>query len=284
MTGSGPNRIVTRAALRYYGGKWRLADRIIGQLPRHRAYVEPFGGAMSVLLQKPPSAIEVYNDRDNEVTNFFEVLREQPEKLIPRIALTPFSRAEIDKACLPQTGRESAVERARRLYVRAWQSIHGAPAAGQMGWRYEVASFGGTRNIDVWNTAPDHLWPVVDRLRGVQIECDDWLNVVHRYDHPETLFYVDPPYPESTRGERWGKTAYKHELTDPQHAGLAMALHTIAGMVVLSGYDCPLYADLYGDWHKVTIPTTNQASKEATESLWISPAAQESQQQLRLDL
>ena len=265
-----------RAALRYYGGKWRLADWIVGHLPTHEGYVEPFGGAMSVLLQKPPSKYEVYNDADQEVVGFFRVLRERPDDLVRAVALTPFSRAEVDLACAPQDGTLDDVERARRLYVRAWQSIHGAPARGQMGWRHEITGASKRRNLDTWNTAPESLRAVAARLKAVQIECDDAFGVIPRFDRPGTLFYVDPPYVASTRGERWATCAYKHELGDAGHARLAAVLGGLQGMAVLSGYDCPLYDDLYtrNGWQKVTRPHTTQASQTVTECLWLSPNAQ----------
>lgn len=270
-----PRSAVTRAALRYFGGKWKLAEWILDYLPPHECYAEPFGGAMSVLLQKPPAKFEVYNDRDGEVCNFFRVLRETPDALIRAVDCTPFSRQEIDLACEPYDAADGSItplEAARRLYVRAWQSIHGAPAAGRMGWRYEVAAASKRRNVDAWRTAPAHLWSVVDRLKEVQLECDDALKLFARFDRPTTLWYVDPPYVASTRGARWATAAYKHELNDWQHEFLATTLKGLKGMVVLSGYACPLYDRLYGGWRTVTRQTTTQASKAATETLWLNPA------------
>ena len=102
---------VTRPALRYYGGKFRLAPWIIGHFPVHECYVEPFGGAMSVLLRKAPARYEVYNDLDREVVNLFRVLRERPEEFIRAIELTPYSRAEQLLAFEPAP--EDELERAR---------------------------------------------------------------------------------------------------------------------------------------------------------------------------
>ena len=87
---------ITRPALRYYGGKWAVADWVIRHFPHHDCYVEPYGGAGSVLLNKQPSPLEVLNDLDGETVNFFRVLREQPEALMRAIELTPFSREEYE--------------------------------------------------------------------------------------------------------------------------------------------------------------------------------------------
>ena len=92
-----------RPALRYYGGKWNLAPWIISHFPPHKNYVEPCGGAASVLLQKPRSPLETYNDLDGNVVNFFRVLRDKPEELIRQIELTPWSRDEFEICRNPST-------------------------------------------------------------------------------------------------------------------------------------------------------------------------------------
>ena len=108
----------------------------------------------------------------------------------------------------------------------------------------------------------------------MQLEHDDALAVLARYDTPETLFYVDPPYVASTRGARWATTAYAHELGDTDHRTLAEALHALQGMVVLSGYPCPLYDnELYPGWRTVDRKSAMQSSRMGTERLWCSPRA-----------
>lgn len=266
---------VTRSALRYYGGKWRLGAWILQHFPPHTCYVEPYGGAASVLLQKEPARFECLNDLDGEVVNFFRVVRDQPDEFRRQVELTPYARAEVVAACEEsQSAEASDLERARRLYVRAWQSIHGAPARGQMGWRYErAAGRGWSRTVvDAWNET-EGLLAIAARLKGVQVECDDALRVIRRFDAPDTLFYVDPPYPAETRSERWATAAYKHELAEADHRRLAELLRGVQGMVVLSGYACPLYAALYGDWECRTRPSAVQSSAVATECLWRNPAA-----------
>jgi len=259
-----------RPALRYYGSKWRLAPFVIGHFPPHTCYVEPFGGAAAVLLRKPPSYVEVYNDADEQVVTFFRILRERPEELIQAIERTPFSRAELARAYRP-AGDE--LEQARRFYVRAWQSRSGPSGQWRGGWRFERSDARHKTITASWNDTR-HLWAVARRLKQVCLECDDALQVIGRYDTPATLFYLDPPYPRATRA-RWGRTGYRHELSDEGHRRLAEELHGLQGLALVSSYPSALYEELYGGrgWHKAVREVRTEVKKTATEVLWISPRA-----------
>ena len=91
---------VPRPALRYHGAKWRLAPWVIGHMPPHKVYVEPYGGAAGVLLRKPRSYSEVYNDLDGDIVTLFRVLRDpmRREALIEALTLTPYAREEFELA------------------------------------------------------------------------------------------------------------------------------------------------------------------------------------------
>lgn len=128
----------------------------------------------------------------------------------------------------------------------------------------------------------DHLWPIVARLKQVQIECDEALRVIERFDGPETLFYCDPPYVPATRSRRWRHTAYEHECDDAYHRELAELLHGIEGLVLLSGYESELYQELYGDWATATRTAQADHSAQTTEWLWISPRTAEALRERRL--
>lgn len=263
---------ISRPALRYYGGKWKLADWIIGHFPPHSCYVEPFGGAASVLLQKPRSELEVYNDAGQWVVTFFRVLRERPEALLAAIEATPYSRAEFKAA---RRATDDPLELARRVYILAQQGRGGLMVKRSTGWRFQRD--GGARSMSVcddWQNV-DHLRAIARRLRDVQIECDDALAVIARYDSPSTLFYVDPPYLPETRANKWDRMIYEAELTDADHARLAAALAEIEGMAIVSGYPSPLYERLYGGWERVqTVATVNDGEGGSkVEALWINPRA-----------
>jgi DNA adenine methylase len=257
---------VRRPALRYHGGKWRAASWIMQFFPRHECYTEAFGGGGSVILQKVPAAHETLNDLDNEVINFFEVLRDQEAQLIRAIKLTPYSRQEQDRAWEPAVDR---LERARRFYIRCWQSFaSGTSNSDRTGWRFQRSEAGGASAVRSWNNI-DHLWAVARRLKEIQIENDHAYQVLKRYDAPATLHYVDPPYVWSTRG-RWAGKAYAHEMSDDDHRELAELLHSLAGYVVLSGYESDLYADLYPGW-QMQQKSEQTLTGGAVECLWLSP-------------
>lgn len=264
---------INRPALRYHGGKWRLARWITGFFPSHACYVEPFGGAASVLLQKEVSTHEVYNDLDGYVVGFFRVLREQPDVLINAIRWTPYSRAEF-KAAWADRGEAGTVEAARRLYIRAYQTFGNGTEEAHPTWRF-CKSKQQDRNHDgrsasrTWNDVAG-LYAIAERLKAVQIECDTALNVIHRFETPSTLFYVDPPY---VLGSRERSTAdYAFEMSDSDHASLSHHLRNISGHIILSGYNTELYRDLYPDWRMVSKRSMTVSNAARTEVLWLSPS------------
>lgn len=262
----------TRPALRFYGGKWKLAPWIIGWFPRtHEHYVEPYGGAGSVLLRKPRSFCETYNDLNRRVVAFFHVLRERPDELVHAISLTPYALAEYTQS-LDDPDPIDPLEAARRFYVRAMQGRSGPGAKYRSGWRRWKTPAGNAPPSLSW-TRTTHLYQVAKRLMGVQIENEPALNIIARYDSPITLFYLDPPYPTSARSQQWGNGGYVHEMSDKDHVQLAEVLHDLCGMVLISGYPCDLYTNLYADWHMVTTESYTDNNIQATEALWISPAA-----------
>lgn len=266
----------TRPALRYHGGKWLLAPWIIGHFPRHRIYVEPFGGAASVLLRKPVSYAEVYNDLDDEVVGLFRVLRapEDAARLIAALRLTPFARTEFVEAYLPS---ECPIERARRLVVRSFMGFgsDGHNGARPTGFRSNSNRSGTTPAHD-WINLPDALTSVVRRFAGVIIEHREAALVMTKHDGTETLHYVDPPYLQSTRsGARNSarRKNYRHEMSDDDHGPLLAVLRGLKGMVVLSGYPSAIYDAALPDWQRVERQALADGAKKRIEVLWLNPAA-----------
>lgn len=266
---------LTRPVLRWHGGKWMLAPWIIEHFPPHRIYVEPFGGAASVLLRKARSYAEVYNDLDGEVVNLFRVLR-GPEafELVRQIRLTPFARDEFNAA---YDEAVEPLEMARRLIIRSFMGFgsDGATVPYRTGFRANSRRSGTTPAHD-WANYPDALLAVIDRLSGVVIERRDALAVMSAHDGPETLHYVDPPYlPETRTSGARGPSGgvYRHELDPDDHSALLEGLKRLSGMVVLSGYPSALYDDALTGWRRIERKALADGARERTEVLWINPAA-----------
>lgn len=263
---------VDRPPLRYYGGKWRIGEWIINNFPPHNCYVEPYGGAGSVLLQKVHATHEVLNDLNGDVINFFRILRSNTEELVRAILLTPYSREELTLARAKVTV-DDPLERARRFYVRCWQSYGSGVGKSSTGWRYAKGENNSDSSpIPVWNNI-EALYQTAARLKLVQIECDDALTVIKRFDTTRTLFYVDPPYVHSTRYHTSSSKGYLFEMNDDAHIKLAELLHTVQGMVILSGYPSELYERLYPGWQRHTRLSLNVNAGYQTETIWLSPKA-----------
>lgn len=228
-----------------------------------------------MLLRKERSYAEIYNDLDGEIVNLFRVLRDpaQARELIRLVKLTPFARDEFEVSYITDG---DPIEQARRTLFRSWAG-YASTLTGKWttGFRGNVTRPGTTPSQN-WCDFPEILEMIVERLRGVIIENRPALDIIEQYDTPETLHYIDPPYPHETRNERWAGNAYRHEMSDDDHRELASVLREVKGMVVISGYACGLYdIELYHDWERVDKETFADGAKKRIESLWLSPRVSE---------
>nr|WP_295850672.1 DNA adenine methylase [uncultured Xylophilus sp.] len=269
---------VTRPALRYHGGKWKLAPWLMLLFPPHRIYVEPFGGGASVLLRKTRAYGEVYNDLDGEIVNLFRVLRDQGPDLQRLLELTPFARTEFD---LAYSRSDDPLEQARRTVARSFMGFGSAAATGERSGFRANSNRSGTTPAHDWATHAAALPALVERLRGVVIENRDAMAVAAHHDGANTLHYFDPPYVHSTwsgkvrgtqeAGRASGK-AYRHEMDDAAHRTFAATAAGLRGMVVVSGYACPLYDELFGHWERFDRHTFADGARPRIEAAWINPA------------
>lgn len=270
-----------RPAIRYHGGKWRLAPWIISHFGPHKVYTEAFGGGASVLLRKDKSYAEIYNDMDGEIVNFFRVLRDHAKEFERRVRLTPFAREEFDLSYEPC---DDPIEQARRTLVRGGMGFGSSGTSGlqRTGFRGS-ATRSGTTPAHVWSNQIANLSAICERLGGVVIENRPGIDVIQYHDAPSTLHYVDPPYAHVTR-TRSSKKSYRYEMTDDDHESLAEVLHHVKGAVILSGYDCELYARLYAGWAKQTKSAFADQAKPRVECLWLNARAVESMPQKLLEV
>jgi DNA adenine methylase len=223
------------------GGKSYIAEWIVSHFPAHRCYVEPFGGAAWVLLAKPPSKVEIYNDINRDLVLFFKVLRDRTCEFVSKVAFTPISRAlyeDLLEKWRTQGPPSDELQRAWEWFILQRQSFSGKWYAG---WAH-----GKTRSqAQSWLSSAALLVDVADRLMDVSLECRDFREVIEDYDSPETLFYVDPPYVESDPSYyAAGVMSWK------DHIDLANLLNKVQGKVVLSYYHQPLLLRYYASWRR----------------------------------
>jgi len=258
-----------RPLVLYHGSKFRIAEKIITYFPQHRIFIDLFGGSASVLLKKPRSEIEVYNDLDHEMVNLLRVARDRADELAQKLYLTPYAREEFKASFTPS---DDPLEQARRTIVRSFQGFGGQHTTATKGSKASINSFKiaykhGNRPQVTWPDLPLNLYIINERLKGVVIENRDFRTIIKRYNFKDALIYADPPYLLNMRDSG---IDYRHELSEQNHIELSELLHNHKGPVILSGYNSQLYKKLYKGWITKEIVTYNVNKKKYKEFLWIN--------------
>lgn len=234
-------------------------------------YLEPFVGSGAVFFNKKPGAVETINDLDSNIVNLFRVLRDDPDELRRVLQLTPYSREEYDLSFEPC---DEPIEKARRYMVRTTQAI-GAKMHNneKCGWRdHKQMKIGGT--ACKWGGITDTIDEATSRLRGdtthlVQIEHMDAFRLIERYDNPDTLMYLDPPYVLAAR--KSGKL-YNHELDADGQQQLLSLISRSKAKIIISGYENELYDAALADWHKDSTMSQTTSTEMAREVIWMNYA------------
>ena len=271
-----------RAVIRYPGAKWSIAQWIISHFPENyekMVYLEPFAGSGAVFFNKRPGAVETINDLDSDIVNLFYVLRNHPDELKKAISLTPYSREEYDRSFEPA---DDPIEKARRYMVKTTQAI-GAKLNSKCGWRnHKQSRIGGT--ACKWMGLTETIDAAASRLRGsttnlVQIEHMDALQLIARYNTPEALIYLDPPY---VRSSRKSGALYRHEMNDEQQVQLLKLITGSQAKIIISGYRNALYDSHLRNWETDSILSQTTSTEMAEEVLWMNYKAPA--KQLTIDL
>ena len=262
------NKII---AFNYFGGKFTWLDHLYANFPNDFNHlVDVFGGSFCVSLNYKGKVIKTTNEINEDITNFFQVLRDHQEELIEKLLLTPCSNLEYDNSWELS---EDKIEQARRFYVRIRQSFFSLGAQRQnKGWhmaKTKVNANGG-ETVSKWNNAIPKLYNVAEIIRSnFQITNYDFLECIDKIDFNKAFFYCDPPYPKETRASF---NDYKFEFSTEKHIALSEKLHSIKGMAMVSSYNSDLYNVLYKDWRKVELPIkkNNIRSSEVQEVIWMN--------------
>ena len=266
-----------KSPINWFGGKYYMANDIIRLFPKHKVYVEVFGGAGHILFKKEPSEIEVYNDIDSGLYLFFKILRDENKANIlkQKLDLTPYSREEFYHCRDTWRDEQDDIEKVRKWYVTAMQSF----SAKFSTWSYSKSSSGRgmSRAVSQWlGKIEDNLPKAVERLKVVQIENMDYKDLLKKYDGEDALFYLDPPYVHKTRTSTY---RYAHEMEDEQHEEMIDILLHIKGKAILSGYDNEIYNKLLdngwrkmflGEYDKRSEKAINESRNKGKEFIWIN--------------
>jgi len=263
--------MVLRPPVKWHGGKYYLAHRIISLFPPHRIYLEPFGGAGSVLLNKPPVEVEAYNDLDLKISRLFRILQTQGREFVERLQFVPYSQYEFENAAdYPLDA--SDFEKAMCDFIRWRQSFGGRGKS----WSYTTtrARGGMAGDVNAWWTSIDQLPQIIERLRRVQLLHQPAIEAIRRFDHPDALIYCDPPYLHDTRAPN-SRDVYGIEMTTKGHSELGEILNKCEGKVVISGYPSPLYEDMFNSWRRIEFDIANhsaggQKKARKRETLWLN--------------
>jgi DNA adenine methylase len=258
-------------AFNYFGGKFTWLDHLYANFPeKFNHLVDVFGGSFCVSLNYNGKVVKTANELNDDITNFFEVLRNHEPELIRLLLLTPCSNAEYDNCWISS---EDKIEQARRFYVRVRQSFFGLGAQRKnKGWhiaKTQVNAKGG-ETVSKWNNAIEKLYEVAEAIRtNFQITNYDFMDCIEKIDFDKAFFYCDPPYPQETRASF---NDYKFEFSTEKHIQLSEKLHSIKGMAMVSSYNSKLYNELYKDWRKVELPVkkNNIRSSEVQEVIWMN--------------
>ena len=258
----------------WFGSKTRLARQITKNFPRHQTFVDVFGGSGAILLAKPPSKVEVYNDLNSKMATLYRVLAdpEKSKELERQLTFTPYSRAEFERCKQQINNVEGDIEIARQMIVIQRQS-HGGLGNN---WSYcvDAPAAGYSASVRKFHAGIERLPEISKRVRKVQVENLAWTDILNRYDRENTLFYLDPPYVPESRVNG----TYEHEMTLEDHTRLVECLLELKGHAVLSGYAHAVYEPLEkARWKRIDIDVIASTSKHRAariESLWISPSCQ----------
>ena len=240
-----------RSPLTRPGGKFRQAKLLVGLIAKapHICYVEPFCGAAHVFFAKPPSKIEVLNDLDGELINFFRCAPTVPDAVARAVVALPHSRKLYSLLSRAEPDLFDPIQRAANFVYLVQHSFGGLPTAGVAYSKIETGC--GIRSTVSISEA---IRACAARLDRVILECLDWREVLKKYDAPTTFFYLDPPYLGADVG-------YKHNLTEQDHRDLAAMLKSLKGRCLLTVGDSPLMRQLYRGYPTRRLTTTQSLKK-----------------------
>ena len=229
------------APIKWVGGKFKLRKRIVELIPEHSCYVEVFGGAGWILFAKEPSDVEIWNDLESELVNFYRVIKERPEEFYETFEMTLVSREEFERFRYIDVEELDELQRAHRFYYLIMAGWGGELHLPRL--QTSVKDGGhGNRLIGAIKNLRKKIQPVHERLQTVIIEHLDWKKCVERYDKEGVFMYLDPPYPDNNCNYT------KNMRTIEEHQELVNWMKKAKCKFLLTNYDKPEVRELYKDF------------------------------------
>ena len=252
--------------VKYYGGKSNMTGILSRMFPSdYTVYVEGFGGGASLLLsEERDGKVEVYNDLGQNVYSLFRVLSDNAlfKEFRAKCDLALYSKQLRDEYKESLRGELSTVERAYRFFYVNRASFNGVGG-------FSVSHYvrrGMCKSVSDFLSAVDGLPALHDRLSRVVVENRDIMEILDKYDHPDTFIYLDPPYVSSTR---LSSTKYEEEMSDNDHRAMLEKCTSMKSRIMISGYDNPFYDNILKGWHKVILPS-GTVMTDTAEVVWMN--------------
>lgn len=259
-----------RPILKYPGSKWNIARQLVELIPEHHSYLEPYAGSLALLFNKPPSAIETINDLDSNVTNLFQCIQKDSERLARLVLTTPFSREIYNHQFegTEATRYASNFQRAAGFLIKCWQGYGFRTNEYKQGWKNDVQGREKAYALWDWYWLPEWIIEVTDRLRKVQVENRPALEVIERFGYKNVFMYLDPPYVMDSRVSH--QKQYAYEMSNADHEELLNVICKSSAKIMISGYESELYNDYLSNWEKVTFESCAQGGHKRTEIVWMN--------------
>jgi DNA adenine methylase len=244
-----------KSAITYYGGKQKLVSTILPLFPEHVLYTEPFAGGAALFFSKQPSEIEVLNDLNSELINFYKVIRQDFVSLQKEVAITLHSRKLHQDASVMYNNPHlfGELKRAWAVWVLAHQSF---ASMIDSSWGYDKSK--NTTSKKIHNKRDAFTEEYAIRLQNVQLECADAVYIIKSRDHEQAFHYCDPPYFNSDCGHYTGYSIHDFER-------LLQTLAEVKGKFLLSSYPSDIlakYTKRYG-WHQLQVEQRVSVNKGA---------------------
>lgn len=254
-----------KRVLNYPGSKWNISEQIAFMIPKHKCYVEPYFGSGAVFFSKPYiSPVETINDINSDVVNLFNCIKIDSQRLAGLIQSTPYSRESYNAAYMSEPA--DPYVRALNFLIKCWQGMGYRANGDKVGWKCDA--MGRERMYALWNwyNLPNDIIEVCERLRAVQIENCNALELIERYSDKDTFMYLDPPYLFSSGIHK----EYKDIMSEQDHKLLLDRIVKSKANIMISGYDTALYNEILADWKKCEIKTHNSSGGIREECIWMN--------------